>query len=165
MLKQTLALVDSPPKDNSPVVEMAYSVESSEEGVFSITTNTRYNAEGNPLMSVQKLLISNLSDAIESKSLTIDERNLTSTQWLEYHTGTNLKQLLTNIMRNLHGNPVIPIYNHEKNNFFIFYPLPMPVYICRQRPFYLELPYGVYRFNSTAMPLHPSGKGICICRS
>ncbi len=58
---------------------MSYSVESTDEGVFSITTNTRYNAEGNPLVSMQKSLISHLSDAIESKNLTIDERNLTST--------------------------------------------------------------------------------------
>ena len=91
MVKQTLALAATPTKDNSPLVEMAYSVESTDEGVFSVTTNTRYNAEGNPLVSVQKLLISNLSDTIESKNLTIDERNLTSTQWVEYHVGTKRK--------------------------------------------------------------------------
>ncbi len=91
MVKQTLALSATPTKDDSPVVEMSYNVESTDEGVFSVTTNTRYNAEGNPLVSVQKLLISNLSDAIESKNLTIDERNLTSTQWVEYHVGTKRK--------------------------------------------------------------------------
>ena len=53
--------------------------------MFSVTTNTRYNAEGNPLVSMQKSLVSHLSDAIESKNLTIDERNLTSAQWVEYH--------------------------------------------------------------------------------
>ncbi|MBQ3240445.1 MAG: hypothetical protein IJB00_04585 [Akkermansia sp.] len=67
MVKQTLALAATPTKDNSHVVEMSYSVESTDEGVFSITTNTRYNAEGNPLVSMQKSLISNMSDAIESK--------------------------------------------------------------------------------------------------
>ena len=91
MVKQTLALADTPTKDNSPVVEMSYSVESTNEGVFSVTTNTRYNAEGNPLVSVQKSLISHLSNAVESKNLTIDERNLTSTQWVEYHVGTKRK--------------------------------------------------------------------------
>ena len=91
MVKQTLALAATPTKDNSPVVEMSYNVESTDEGVFSLTTNTRYNAEGNPLVNVQKLLISNLSDTIESKNLTIDERNLTSTQWVEYHVGTKRK--------------------------------------------------------------------------
>ena len=70
---------------------MSYSVESTDEGVFSITTNTRYNAEGNPLVSMQKSLISSFSDTLESKSLTIDERNLTSTQWVEYHNGTKRK--------------------------------------------------------------------------
>ena len=59
--------------------------------MFSVTTNTRYNAEGNPLVSIQKSLVSNLSDTIESKNLTIDERNLTSTQWVEYHDGTKRK--------------------------------------------------------------------------
>ena len=91
MVKQTLALSASPTKDNSPVVEMSYNVESTDEGVFSVTTNTRYNAEGNPLVSVQKSLISHLSNAVESKNLTIDERNLTSTQWVEYHVGTKRK--------------------------------------------------------------------------
>ncbi len=91
MVKQTLALSATPTKDNSPVVEMSYSVESTDEGVFSVTTNTRYNAEGNPLVSAQKSLISNLSDALESKNLTINERNLTSTQWVEYHVGTKRK--------------------------------------------------------------------------
>ena len=95
MVKQTLALSATPTKDNSPVVEMSYSVESTDEGVFSVTTNTRYNAEGKPLVSVQKLLISNLSDTIESKNLTIDERNLTSTQWVEYHVGTKRKSYNT----------------------------------------------------------------------
>ena len=95
MVKQTLALSATPTKDNSPVVEMSYSVESTTEGVFSITANTRYNAEGNPLVSVQKSLISHLSYAVESKNLTIDERNLTSTQWVEYHVGTKRKSYNT----------------------------------------------------------------------
>ena len=63
--------------------------------MFSVIANTRYNAEGNPLVSVQKSLVSNLSDAIESKNLTIDERNLTSTQWVEYHVGTKRKSYNT----------------------------------------------------------------------
>ena len=59
--------------------------------MFYITTRTRYNAEGNQLVSVQKLLISDLSDSLEGKNLTIDERNLTSTQWAEYHDATKRK--------------------------------------------------------------------------
>ena len=91
MVKQTLALTDTPTPQNSPITELSYSVESTDEGVFSVTTNTRYNAEGNPLVSMQKSLISHLSNAVESKNLTIDERNLTSTQWVEYHVGTKRK--------------------------------------------------------------------------
>jgi len=89
--KQTLALSATPTKDNPPLVEIAYSVESTDEGVFSVTTNTRYNAESEPLTTVQKSLISSFSDTLESKNLTIDERNLTSTQWVEYHAGTKRK--------------------------------------------------------------------------
>ncbi len=95
VVKQTLALSATPTKDNSPVVEMAYSVESTDEGVFSVTTNTRYNAEGDPLVSVQQSLISNLSTTVENKNLTIDERNLTFVQWLEYHVGTKRKSYNT----------------------------------------------------------------------
>ena len=91
MVKQTLALTDTPTPQNSPITELSYSVESTDEGVFSVTTNTRYNAEGNPLVSMHKSLISHLSNAVESKNLTIDERNLTSTQWVEYHVGTKRK--------------------------------------------------------------------------
>ena len=78
MVKQTLALVDSPTKDNSPVVEMAYSVESTEAGVFSITSNNRYNAESEPLTSVQKQLLSQLSSTLSSKSIGFRGSGITS---------------------------------------------------------------------------------------
>lgn len=84
IIKQTLALTDSPTKDNSPVVEMTYSVESAADGVFSVTTQTRYNAEGEPLSSTQKQLISQLSATLASKSISIDERNNSSVSWSEY---------------------------------------------------------------------------------
>ncbi|MBE6434569.1 MAG: RHS repeat-associated core domain-containing protein, partial [Akkermansiaceae bacterium] len=82
--KQTLALADSPTKDNSPVVEMAYSVESAEDGVFSVTTQTRYNAAGEPLNAMQKQLISQLSDTLASKSISTDERGNSATEWSEF---------------------------------------------------------------------------------
>jgi hypothetical protein len=41
----------------------------------------RYNADGQPLSSVQKQLISQLSPTLESKSVFVSERGLTSTQW------------------------------------------------------------------------------------
>ena len=91
VVKQTLALASSPTPQNSPVTEMAYGAEALTDGIYRTVTRTRYNAAGNLLVSVQKSLVSNLSDALESKNLTIDERNLTSTQWVEYHVGTKRK--------------------------------------------------------------------------
>ena len=80
VVKQTLALVSSPTRLNSPITEMAYSAEELTDGIYRTITRTRYNAAGNPLVSAQKSLVSNLSDTLESKNLTIDERNLTSTR-------------------------------------------------------------------------------------
>ena len=59
-VKQTLAQADSPTKDNSPVSEVAYSVESADDGVYSVTTQTRYNAEGTALNSTQKQLFQSI---------------------------------------------------------------------------------------------------------
>ena len=83
-VKQTLALVDTPTKDNSPVAEMAYSVESAEDGVYSVTTQTRYNAEGTALNTTEKQLISQLSATLASKSISTDVRGNNSTSWSEY---------------------------------------------------------------------------------
>ena len=69
--------------ENSPVTEYAYGAESTEEGIFSFTTATRYNAAGQPITTVQKQLISQLSSTLESKSIHISERGLTSTTWSE----------------------------------------------------------------------------------
>ncbi len=82
--KQTLALADSPTKDNSPVVEMTHSVESAADGVFSVTTQTRYNAAGEPLSAVQKQLISQLNTTLASKSISTDERGNNSVNWTVY---------------------------------------------------------------------------------
>ena len=60
-VKQTLALSDIPTKDNSPIAEMVYSVEAAEDGVYSVTTQTRYNAEDAALNITQKQLISQVS--------------------------------------------------------------------------------------------------------
>ena len=82
--KKTLALSDTPTKDNSPVVEMSYSVEAAEGGVFSVTTQTRYNAAGEPINTAQKQLISQLSETLASKSISIDERGNIATEWREF---------------------------------------------------------------------------------
>ena len=67
---------------------MAYGADAMKDGIYRTVTRTRYNAAGNPLVSVQKSLVSNLSDTLESKNVTINERNLTSAQRVEYHNGT-----------------------------------------------------------------------------
>ncbi len=83
-VKQTLALADAPTRENSPVVEMVHSVEAAEDGVYSVTTQTRYNAEGTALNSTQKKLISQLSATLASKSISIDVRGNSSVNWSEY---------------------------------------------------------------------------------
>ncbi len=85
--KKTLALSDTPTKENSPIVEQTYSVESQEDGIYSITTQTRYNATGQPLSSIQKQLISQLSVTLENKTISVSERSLTSADWTVYNNG------------------------------------------------------------------------------
>ncbi|MBQ8900467.1 MAG: hypothetical protein IJY72_05875, partial [Akkermansia sp.] len=89
-VKQTLALVDTPTKDNSPVAERAYSVESAEDGVYSVTTQTRYNAAGEPLSATQKQLISQLSATLASKNISIDVRGNSSVSWSDYTAPTKV---------------------------------------------------------------------------
>ena len=84
VVRQTLALTDAPAVSDSPMTETTHGVEALTDGVYSITTTTRYNAAGQPLSSVQKQLISQLSGTLESKSVFVSERGLTSTQWSEY---------------------------------------------------------------------------------
>ena len=54
----------------------------------TVTSTTCYNAAGQPLSTVQKQLISQLSSTLESKSVFVSERGLTSTQWTEYSENT-----------------------------------------------------------------------------
>ena len=72
-----------------------YSVESGGDGVYRMTVQTRCNAGSAPLITTQKLLISQLSPAIESKSVFISERGLTSSQWTEYSEHTKRVQYST----------------------------------------------------------------------
>ena len=69
LVKQTLALSDTPTVSDSPMTETTQGVESLADGVYSITTTTRYNAAGQPITTVQKQLISQLSSTLESKSI------------------------------------------------------------------------------------------------
>ena len=84
IVKQTLALNATPTKENSPVMEIAYAVETAEDGVYSMTTQTRYNAEGTALNTTQKQLISQLSSTLANKSITIDVRGNSRVNWSEY---------------------------------------------------------------------------------
>ena len=86
--KQTLALADEPNISNSPITEFTYTLESSSEGVFSCTMQTRYNTAGLPLNSIQKLLISQFSSTIAEKVISVNERGLTSAEWMVYNNGT-----------------------------------------------------------------------------
>lgn len=86
--RQTLALVEDSGPINSPVQKSSYSVENTDEGVFQVTVMTRYNAQGAPLTSIRKQLISVMSSVLVSKSVSINERNLTSTEWEEYAENT-----------------------------------------------------------------------------
>ena len=71
------------------MVEMAYSVESAEDGVYSVTTQTRYNAEGTALTSSQKQLISQFTN-VTGKSITIDERGNSRTDWSVFTAPTKV---------------------------------------------------------------------------
>lgn len=86
--RQALALVEDPGPTNSPVQKYSYSVENTDEGVFQVTVITRYNIQGAPLTSISKQLISRMSSLLVSKSVSINERNLTSTEWEEYAENT-----------------------------------------------------------------------------
>ena len=88
MTRETLALAEQPAPDNSPIREYAFSVENAEDGIYLVTAQTRYNAEGQPLVSVRKQLLSELSGVLETKAVIIDERGLTSAEWTEYAENT-----------------------------------------------------------------------------
>ena len=53
MTRETLALAEQPAPDNSPIREYAFSVENAEDGVYLVTTQIRYNAQGEPLTSAR----------------------------------------------------------------------------------------------------------------
>ena len=84
VVKQTIALSDTPTKYNSPVVEMAHSIESIDDGIYSVITQTHYNAEGTALNTSQKQLISELSAILKNKTANIDVRGNISVNWSEY---------------------------------------------------------------------------------
>lgn len=107
LTKQTLALAEVPNSSNSPVTEFTYTLEISDEGVFSCTTQTRYNAAGQPLSSTQKQLISRLSVTLENKTISVSERCLTSTVWMVYNDDTKRTQYSTVPTSNITAETVV----------------------------------------------------------
>ena len=63
-------------------------LECTAEGVFACTTQSRANAEGALLVSVHKQLISQLSPTLAEKVIAVDERGLTSADWVVYNNST-----------------------------------------------------------------------------
>ena len=94
-VKQTLALSNTPTKDNSPVVEMAYSIESADDGVYGITTQTSYNTESEALTVTQKQLISQFTSMLKSKTISIDVRSNTTVHWDEYTAPAKITSFTT----------------------------------------------------------------------
>ena len=88
VVKNTLALTESPDKNNSPVIEFEHTIQSLDDGIYAVTKLTRYNDMGNALHSTKKQLISQLSTTLEQKTISIDERSLTSMQWSLYNPST-----------------------------------------------------------------------------
>ncbi len=88
LTRETLALAEDATVENSPIIEWAYGAESTEEGVFSLTTTTHYNAAGQPIASTQKQLISQLSSTLKGKMISVSKRGLTSMQWSVYNEAT-----------------------------------------------------------------------------
>ena len=107
LTKQTLALAEVPNSSNSPVTEFTYTLEIGDEGVFSCTTQTRYNAAGQPLSSTQKQLISRLSVTLENKTISVSERGLTSTDWTVYNDDTKRTQYSTVPTSNITAETVV----------------------------------------------------------
>ena len=86
VVKQTTALSDTPTKDNSPMMELSYAVESWEDGVYSVSTQTSYCAAGTPVSRTQKQLISQLS-SLADKLISTDVRGNESISWTVIKTG------------------------------------------------------------------------------
>lgn len=95
--KETLVLDESAPADatKNRIRTGATTCEKQEDGtVWQVVTQTRNNAEGEWLTSTRKTLLSE-SITIESKTVTIDERGLISTQVVDYTNDNTMARLHT----------------------------------------------------------------------
>ena len=94
-ISQILALTETPSKDNSPVMEMGYDIESVNDEVYAVITHTRYNADGLAIPTIQKELISELSETLASKNIIVDERGYSSIYWKEYSAPSKITSYST----------------------------------------------------------------------
>ena len=95
--KETLVLDEDAPADatGNRIRTSALSCEQQEDGtIWQVVTQTRNNAEGTMKSSTQKTLLSE-SATLESKTLTTDERGLTSTQSIAYTSDNSMARLHT----------------------------------------------------------------------
>lgn len=84
VVKETWKLEDSPTLANSRITTWEYGVEQGQDGAYRFMTVIRNNGNGATYKETEKSLISSLSAALESKTLSIDPRGNTITQWTEY---------------------------------------------------------------------------------
>ena len=95
--KETLVLDESAPTDatKNRIRTSALSCEQQEDGtIWQVMTQTRNNAAGVMKTGTQKSLLSE-SSLLESKTVTIDERGLTSTQDVAYTNDNSMARLHT----------------------------------------------------------------------
>ncbi|MBT9449339.1 RHS repeat-associated core domain-containing protein [Akkermansia glycaniphila] len=92
MIKETVVLTEPATPQNSRITAYAYAVEKREDGIYTTTTVTGYNAAGEPLTSTRSTLASQTRSTVESKSITVDIDGNARRQWTEYGTGTERVQ-------------------------------------------------------------------------
>lgn len=92
MVKQTLALSDTPTPLNSRITEKSQSYAVREDGIYQIQTTIAYNASGQPLVQMTETLVSSLSATLESRSRSQDIYGQVSESWSEYTVPTKRTQ-------------------------------------------------------------------------
>lgn len=92
LIKETWKLTQNPTPDNSRITEYTYAWEQGDDGIYRVTTTTRYNAEGTAYTEQQAELVSSLSPELISKSIATDCRGNDTIQWMEYGPPTVRKR-------------------------------------------------------------------------
>lgn len=82
--RKVMALAPLPSPQNSRVVEYARTYEDRADGVYSVLTATSYDPSGQPLTRSRAQLVSQVSPALESKTVTTDIYGGVTTEWTLY---------------------------------------------------------------------------------